>query len=103
MRREVIWTWAAEVDAQNAFMHMEESAPGSGLRLVALTESLVALLQEFPYMCPVWRHPFRKARLRRTHYGLFYAVEPGRLVITGLQDLRRDPDRLRQEMLRRLP
>ena len=103
MKREVIWTWAAEADAQEAFRQMEDGAPGSGLRLVALTESLVTLLQAFPYLAPVWHHPLRKAPLRKTRYGLFYAVEPGRLVITGLQDLRRDPDRLRQDMLRRLP
>jgi len=103
MKSEVIWTWAAEVEAQEAFMRMEDRAPGGGARLVALTDSLVAPVQSFPHMAPVWRLPLRKAVLRKTHYGLFYAVEPGRLVITGLQDLRRDPDRLRQEMLHRLP
>lgn len=31
MKREVIWTWAAEMDAQEAFVQMEEAVEGSGL------------------------------------------------------------------------
>lgn len=103
MKRSVIWTWAAEMDAQEAFVLMEDAVPGSGLRLVTITEQLLSLIREFPYMAPVWRAPLRKALLGRTHFGLFYAVEPGRIVITGLQDLRRDPEHLHQELLRRLP
>lgn len=103
MKRAVVWTWAAEMDAQAAFVLLEDTLQGSGLRLVAITEQLLSLIQEFPYMAPVWRAPLRKALLGRTHFGLFYAIEPGRIVITGLQDLRRDPELLRQELLRRLP
>jgi len=35
--------------------------------------------------------------------GLFYVAEPLRVVIIGVQDLRRDPERLRDELLGRLP
>ena len=103
MRREVIWMWAAEVDAQEVFVQLEEQSPGSGLRLVELTDQLLAVLQDFSYIAPVWHAPLGRAVLRKTPYALFYVVEPKHLVITGLQDVRRDSDRLRRDLLRRLP
>ncbi len=103
MRRDVIWIWAAEMDAQEVFVLLEEQSPGTGRRMVELTGQLLALLQDFPYIAPVWRPPLRRAVLRKTPYALFYAVVPNLIVIIGLQDVRRDSDRLRQDLLRRLP
>ncbi len=103
MKQDVVWTWAAEMDAQEAYARMEEAAEGSGERFVRLTDRMVSLLQAFPFVAAVWRRPVRRALIRRTHYGLFYVVEPARLVVIGLQDLRSDPERLERELLRRLP
>lgn len=103
MNREVVWTWAAGMDAQEIFSQLEDASTGSGQRFVALMDSLLDLLRKFPLMAPVWKFPLRRARVGKTHYGLFYAVELGRLVIIGLQDLRQDPGRWQREMLRRLP
>jgi plasmid stabilization system protein ParE len=61
------------------------------------------LLQSFPRLAGKWRPPVRRAFIRRSHYGLFYVVEPSRLVIIALQDLRQDPERLQRDILRRLP
>ena len=103
MKREVIWTWAAEMDAQEAFVQMEEAVEGSGLHLIQLVDQLIQLLREFPHMVTVWHSPIRKVGLRKTKYGLFYVPESTRLVIIGVQDLRAAPDRLSREMKRRLP
>ena len=103
MKREVIWTWAAEVDAQEAFVQMEEAVEGSGLHLIQLIDQLILLLSGFPHMAPVWHSPVRKAGLRKTKYGAFYVPESTRLVIIGVQDLRAAPDRLSRELKRRLP
>ena len=77
MKREDIWTWAAEMDAQEAFVQMEEAVEGSGLHLIQLVDQLIQLLREFPHMVTVWHSPIRKAGLRKTKYGLFYVPENG--------------------------
>jgi len=100
---EVVWTWAAEVDAQNAFVRLDEASPESALRFVATTDRLLELLQIFPHLAALWQPPVRKASIRRYQYGLFYVVEPLRVVIIGVQDLRRDPGSLREELFGRLP
>ncbi len=103
MKREVVWTWSAEVDSQEAFGIAEDEAAGNGTRLVATVENLLDLLSRFPEMTRVWRPPVRRALIRRTHYGLFYVVEKTRLVIIAMHDLRRDPALLEEELRRRLP
>lgn len=103
MSRDVVWTLAAEVDAQEAFVRLGESSPEAALRFVATTDRLLELLQVFPRLAALWQPPVRRVSIRRSHYGLFYVAEPLRLVIIGVQDLRRDPERLRRELLRRLP
>jgi len=100
---EVVWTWAAEVDAQNAFVRLDEASPEAALRFVATTDRVLDLLRIFPHLAAVWHPPVRKVAIRRSHDGLFYVAEPLRVVIIGVQDLRRDPERLRLELLGRLP
>jgi plasmid stabilization system protein ParE len=100
---EVVWTLAAEVDAQNAFVRLDEASPEAALRFVATTDRVLELLRIFPHLAAVWQPPVRRISIRRSHYGLFYVVEPLRVVIIGVQDLRRDPERLRNELLGRLP
>ena len=103
MKREVIWIWAAEMDDQEVFVLLDAQSPGAGIRMVELTDQLLALLQDCPCNAPVWRPPLRRVVLRKTPYALYYVVEPNRLVITGMQDVRRNPDRLRRDLLRHLP
>jgi plasmid stabilization system protein ParE len=103
MKREVVWTWAAEVDGQAAFMMLENIAVGSGERFLYIMERLLGVLLGFPGLAALWKPPVRRAVIRRSHYGLFYVVEPTRLVIIAVQDLRQDPTQLNQLVLRRLP
>jgi plasmid stabilization system protein ParE len=103
MKREVAWTWAAEVDAQTVFMLLEDIAAGSGEKFVYTVERLLGVLLGFPGLAAMWKSPVRRAVIRRSHYGLFYVVESSRLVIIAVQDLRQDPTQLNQVVLRRLP
>ncbi len=103
MRREIVWIWAAEVDAQTAFLHLHDTNPGRAEKFVEMMDRLVSLLQAFPFIAPMWHHGIRRALVRRSHYGLFYVVEPKRLVIIGVQDLRQNPERLLDDVVRRLP
>lgn len=103
MKREVIWTWAAEADLQRLFAEAEDSSDGNGLRLLTEIEKATVLLLCFPLLAPAWRSPVRRLVLRRRHLGLFYVPEPRGIVVIGVADLRRDPESLRSEMLGRLP
>ncbi|OAI58150.1 hypothetical protein AYO49_00090 [Verrucomicrobiaceae bacterium SCGC AG-212-N21] len=103
MSLEVTWTWAAEVDAQEAFARLEEFSEGAGVRFTLTLDRLLVVLRRFPLMAAMWRKPVRRAIIRRSQYGLYYVVEPTRLVVIAVLDLRRDPEKLEAEVLKRLP
>lgn len=103
MKREVVWTWVAQADMQRAFAHFEERSPDAGVRLLETTDSLLELTIRHPYIARAWCGLVRRHVLQRTHYGLFYVVEARRIVVIAFRDLREDPDRLRREIMDRLP
>lgn len=103
MNLDIIFTWAAQVDFQRAFSVMEDASEGAGVRLSETTGELLELTAQHPFIARVWHSPVRRHVLERTHYGLFYVVEPRRLVVIAFRDLREDPNRLMQEVMGRLP
>ena len=103
MKREIIWTWAAEADLQRFFSESEDEIEGLGVSLLGQVEKATALLLQFPLMAPRWRHPVRRLMLRRRYLGLFYVPEPRGIVVIGVADLRSDPDQLWREIASRLP
>ncbi len=103
MKREVIWTWAAEADLQRLFAEAEDASEGNGLRLLTEIEKATVLLLCFPLLAPNWRPPVRRMVLRRRNLGVFYVPEPRGIVVVGVADLRRDPESLWKELLGRLP
>lgn len=40
MKREIVFTWAAQVDMQRAFAVMEDASEGAGVRLSETTDRL---------------------------------------------------------------
>jgi len=103
MKREVVWTWGAQADIQRAFALSEERSADAGMRLLETTNSLLDLTIEHPYIARMWCGPVRRHVLQRTHYGLFYVLEARRIVVIAFRDLREEPDRLRAEIMGRLP
>lgn len=103
MKRELIWTWAAEADLQRFYAIAEDQAEGFGAHLLSEVERAAALLLCFPLMAAQWRFPVRRLILRRRQLALFYVPEPRGIVVIGVADLRCNPDDLWREMQGRLP
>jgi len=103
MKREVVWTWAAEADLQHFYAGLEDCEEGAGMRLLIEIEKATVLLLAFPFLAAKWRPPVRRMILRRRKLALFYVPEPRGIVVIGVADLRRDPDSLWRELRSRLP
>ncbi len=50
MKREIVWTWAAEADMQRFYAEAEDQEEGKGLELLTLAEKATVLLLCFPQM-----------------------------------------------------
>lgn len=103
MKREIVWTWAAEADMQRFFAEAEDFQEGKGVELLTQVETASALLTQFPRMAPSWRFPVRRLMIRRRKLALFYVPESRGVVIIGVADIRRDPDEWWNELRSRMP
>lgn len=103
MKHEIVWTWAAEADLQRFFAEAEDVQEGRGIELLTQVESATVLLAQFPRMAPSWRFPFRRLMIKRRNFALFYVPESRGVVVLGVADIRRDPDKWWNELLNRMP
>ena len=94
--RELTWTRGAEIDLQSLFQDEEHIREGAGAEFYELVDAALNLLKAFPEMAPVYKGRLRRLRLRNRRHGVFYTLEPRRIVIQAIADLRRDPDRLKE-------
>ena len=103
MKREIVWTWAAEADLQRFFVEAEDLQEGRGIELLTQVETATALLAQFPRMAPSWRFPVRRLLIRRRKLALFYVPESRGVIIIGVADIRRDPEEWWNELRSRMP
>ena len=57
MKREVVWTLAAQADMQKAFALLEERSADAGVRLLETADSLLELTTRHPYIARAWCGP----------------------------------------------
>ncbi len=103
MKHEIVWTWAAEADLQRFFAEAEDVQEGWGVKLVTQVETATTLLAQFPRRASSWRFPVRRLMIKRRKLALFYVPESRGIVIIGVADIRRDPDKWWNELLNRMP
>jgi len=103
MKREIVWTWAAEADLQRFFVEAEDLHEGRGIELLTQVETATALLAQFPRLAPSWRFPVRRLLIKRRKLALFYVPESRGVIIIGVADIRRDPEAWWNELRSRMP
>jgi hypothetical protein len=91
MNLEVTWLAGAQTD-------MLEWYARFGDRLYFRVEAAIKQLVSFPESGGSYRGRFRRLVLTGTPLGLFYCIEPRRLVLTALLDLRCDPAAIRRRL-----
>lgn len=96
--KELVFTYTADVDIQNAFGFLEDIKEGLGDRFLESLERALGQIQLFPESGPLIRGRHRRVFTPRFPYGVFYTVYPRRVVITGVFHLRLGKD----EVLHRL-
>jgi plasmid stabilization system protein ParE len=58
----------------------------------------VAWIEWNPEQFPRKHRQFRRAIIRRTYFGVFYVIEPGRTTIVAVLDLRQNPRGIRERL-----
>ena len=55
-------------------------------------------LRAFPEIAPVFHEPYRRLLVHGFPYGIFYTIEGKRIIVSGVMDLRQDPNSIRQRL-----
>ena len=88
----------ADQDIQSAFNRYEEFQPGRGELFMHHLDAALTLLRQQPEIAPVYAGRYRRMLVRDFPYGIFYSVQPTRIVISAIMDLRQDPERIRRKL-----
>jgi plasmid stabilization system protein ParE len=78
---EIVLLLGAESDAFAIHAHYEEYRPGRGELFSEDLDENLALLNRFPHLGPVFSGPFRRLRLSRHPYAIFYEVGGNRIIV----------------------
>ena len=89
---EVVILSGADADLDEIFSRMETS--GGGERFLLAVDRELELIRNFPQLVPIsLQAKVRRAKIKRTPFGIFYTIEGNLLMIVAIQDLRKERKR----------
>lgn len=91
MSLELIIRPEAEADVREAYGWYNEQLPGLGQELLAELDREFALLLASPEIHARVHLNMRRALLRKFPFGVFYVVEPERIVVVAILHTARSP------------
>lgn len=96
---DLILLLGAESDVQGAFNRLENVQEGRGLLFLRSVEAALGLLRQHPEVGPHYEGAYRRLLLPRFPFGLFYELQPRRIVVIAIMDLRQSPQSIRSRLL----
>ena len=96
---DLILLLQADHDIQAAFNRYEEFQAGRGEVFMRCLDAALTLLRQHPEIAPAYRGRFRRMLIRDFPYGIFYEVQPKRIIVGAIMDLRQDPETIRRKLL----
>lgn len=94
MRTEVILLLGAEIDFAKLYQRFGE-------KFYTALDKVLGQLADFPEAGPVYHGAIRRILVGGFPVGVFYVSDFQRIMVLGLLDLRRDPDRIHSEITER--
>jgi len=61
-------------------------------------DAALTLLRQHPEIAPVYGGRYRRMLIRDFPYGIFYQLQPKRIVVGAIMDLRQDPKTIRRKL-----
>jgi plasmid stabilization system protein ParE len=95
---ELILLLQADQDIQTAFNRYEEFQEGRGEVFMRHLDAALSLLRQHPEIAAVYEGRYRRMLIRDFPYGVFYEVQPKRIVVGAVMDLRQDPEAIRRKL-----
>lgn len=88
----------ADVDIQSAFERYEDYQDGRGEVFLRQLDAVLTLARQYPEIGRPVEGRYRRMLMRNFPYGVFCTIEPSRIVIAVIMDLRQDPGALQRRL-----
>lgn len=98
---DLVFLFSADSDIQTAYEFYEAVQSGRGEVFMRHLDVGFGQLRAFPEMAPVFHEPYRRLLVHGFPYGIFYSLEGGRIIVSAVMDLRKDPEVIRRRLPRR--
>lgn len=98
---ELILLLSADQDIQSAFERYESYQEGCGEVFLRHLDASLTLLRTQPLIGREVGRSHRRLLMSRFPFGVFYQVQPTRIVVNGVMDLRQDPKAIRRRLFGR--
>jgi plasmid stabilization system protein ParE len=95
---DLILLLQADLDIQAAFNRYEDFQEGRGEVFMRQLDAALTLLRQHPEIAPAYGNRYRRMLIRDFPYGIFYQVQPARIVVAAIMDLRQDPETIRRKL-----
>ena len=96
---DLILLLQADHDIQTAFNRYEEFQARRGEVFMRCLDAALTLLRQHPEVAPAYGGRYRRMLIRDFPYGIFYEVQPKRILVGAIMDLRQDPETIRRKLL----
>jgi toxin ParE1/3/4 len=94
--REVVFRPEARDDLADAYRWYEDKRIGLGDEFLLVVDAAIEQVRRAPEAHSVAHRNVRRVLTRRFPYGLFYVIEPARIVVLAVFHGRRDPRTVRK-------
>lgn len=95
---ELILLLQADSEIQGAFNRYEEIQSGRGEVFLRQLDLAFGIVRRNPEIGSKYGMNYRRILVRGFPYGVFYQVQPARIIVAAVLDLRQSPDRLRKRL-----
>src|ERR1043165_5861677 len=95
---DLILLLQADQDVQTAFNRYEQFQTGRGEVFFRHLDAALTLMRQHPEIAPFYEGQYRRMLIRDFPYGIFYEVQPTRIIVAAILDLRQDPQTLRRKL-----
>jgi plasmid stabilization system protein ParE len=95
---DLILLLQADLDIQAAFERYENYQTGRGEVFMRQLDAALTLLRRNPEIAPAYEGAYRRMLIREFPYGIFYQVQPSRIVVAAIIDLRQDPRTIQRKL-----
>ena len=92
MIKEIFIRPEAELDIDDAYQYYEECRAGLGSDFILCVDEALSKIARTPEQYPnVYKSSVRRLLIQRFPFGVFFLIEPTRIIILAVMHARRDP------------